>query len=217
MDKKIIIFDLDGTLLNTLDDLTDSLNHMLLQYNYPQKSIEQVRNYVGNGVYKLIERAIPDGKSNKNFDECVETFKQHYKENMYNKTSLYNGIEQMLKELKDRGFITAVASNKFDLAVKELCKKYFKGLIDYASGENEKIGIHKKPSPEIVLNILKEYKLPPQEAIYIGDSEVDIQTAINCNIDCISVSWGFKTKEFLIQNKAKNIIDKPEEIFNYIK
>lgn len=216
MNKKIIIFDLDGTLLNTLEDLTDSLNYMLSQFNYPLKKIDQVRDYVGNGVYKLIERAIPDGKLNKNFDKCVETFKQNYKENMYNKTSPYNGIEQMLKELKQKGFIIAVASNKFDLAVKELCKKYFGGLIDCAIGENEKIGIHKKPSPDIILNILKQYNLSPQEAIYIGDSEVDIQSAKNCNINCISVCWGFKTKEFLIKNNAENIIEKPEEIFKFL-
>lgn len=217
MNKKIIIFDLDGTLLNTLEDLTDSLNYMLSQFNYPHKNIEQVQNYVGNGVYKLIERAIPDGKLNDNFDKCVEAFKQHYKENMHNKTSLYNGIEQMLQKLKHRGFIVAVASNKFDSAVKELCLKYFNGLIDCANGENEKLGIKKKPSADIVMNILKQYNLSAQEAIYAGDSEVDIQTAANCNIDCISVSWGFKTKEYLLQNGAENIIDKPEEIFNYIK
>lgn len=216
MNKKIIIFDLDGTLLNTLEDLTDSVNYMLSQFDYPSKNIEQIKNYVGNGVYKLIERAVPEGKLNKNFDKCVEIFKNHYKENMYNKTSLYQGIEQMLKKLKQKGFIIAVASNKFDLAVKELCNKYFSNLIDCAFGENEKAGIKKKPSPDIVLNILTKYNLLPEQALYVGDSEVDIQTAKNSGIECISVCWGFKTKEFLNQNEATNIIDTPEEIFNFI-
>lgn len=216
MDKKIIIFDLDGTLLNTLEDLTDSVNYMLSEFNYPQKTAEQVKNYVGNGVYKLIERTIPDGINNQNFNKCVEIFKQNYEENMYNKTALYSGIAPMLKELKNRNFIIAVASNKFDLAVKELCEKYFGNLIDCAFGENEKAGINKKPAPDIVFKILENYNLTPQQAIYIGDSEVDIQTAKNSNIDCISVSWGFKTKDFLNQNGAKNIIDTPDEIFKYI-
>jgi phosphoglycolate phosphatase len=216
MNKKIIIFDLDGTLLNTLEDLTDSVNYMLSQFDYPSKNIEQIKNYVGNGVYKLIERAVPEGKLNKNFDKCVEIFKNRYKENMYNKTSLYQGIEQMLKKLKQKGFIIAVASNKFDLAVKELCNKYFSNLIDCAFGENEKAGIKKKPSPDIVLNILTKYNLLPEQALYVGDSEVDIQTAKNSGIECISVCWGFKTKEFLNQNEATNIIDTPEEIFNFI-
>lgn len=216
MNKKIIIFDLDGTLLNTLEDLTDSVNYMLSQFDYPSKNIEQIKNYVGNGVYKLIERAVPEGKLNKNFDKCVEIFKNRYKENMYNKTSLYQGIEQMLKKLKQKGFIIAVASNKFDLAVKELCNKYFSDLIDCAFGENEKAGIKKKPSPDIVLNILTKYNLLPEQALYVGDSEVDIQTAKNSGVECISVCWGFKTKEFLNQNEATNIIDTPEEIFNFI-
>lgn len=216
MNKKIIIFDMDGTLLNTLEDLTDSTNFMLSQFNYPIKNIEQIKNFVGNGVYKLIERAIPQGKQNNNFDKCVEIFKQHYKNNMYNKTTLYNGIENMLKKLKQDNFIIAVASNKFDLAVKDLCKKYFTNLIDCAYGENEKQGINKKPSPDIVFKILEQYNLTPQKAIYVGDSEVDIQTAKNCGIDCISVSWGFKTKEFLTKNGAKNIIDTPDEIFKFI-
>ena len=135
---------------------------------------------------------------------------------MYNKTSLYPGINEMLKKLKNKGFITAVASNKFDLAVKDLCEKYFEDLIDCAYGENEKQGIKKKPSADIVLKILKQYNLTSQEAIYIGDSEVDIQTAQNCNIDCICVSWGFTTGQFLTENGAKNIIDSPDEIFKFI-
>ena len=216
MNKKIIIFDLDGTLLNTLEDLTCSINFMLSKFGYSQKNNEEIKNYVGNGVYKLIERAIPDGISNPNFDDCVKIFKNHYKNNMYNKTSAYAGIEAMLEKIKNKNILTAVASNKFDLAVKELCEKYFGNLIDYAIGENEKYGINKKPAPDMILKILDKYGINSANALYVGDSEVDIQTAKNCKIKCISVTWGFKTREFLTENGGENIIDNPDEILKYI-
>ena len=216
MNKKIIIFDLDGTLLNTLEDLTCSINFMLSKFGYSQKNKEEIKNYVGNGVYKLIERAIPDGISNPNFDDCVKIFKNHYKNNMYNKTSAYAGIEAMLEKIKNKNILTAVASNKFDLAVKELCEKYFGNLIDYAIGENEKYGINKKPAPDMILKILDKYGINSANALYVGDSEVDIQTAKNCKIKCISVTWGFKTREFLTENGGENIIDNPDEILKYI-
>ena len=121
--KKIVIFDLDGTLLNTLDDLSDSANYALSKFGYPTRTIEEVRQFVGNGVAKLIERAIPDGKNNSNFEKCLSIFKENYAQNMYNKTAPYNGIIEMLSNLKSKGIKIAVVSNKFDLAVKELCKK----------------------------------------------------------------------------------------------
>lgn len=216
MNKKAVIFDLDGTLLNTLEDLTDSTNFALSKFNFPQKTIDQVRRYVGNGVQRLIERAIPGGSSNPNFEKCLNLFKEHYKENMFNKTAPYDGIIPMLKKLKSHKIRTAVVSNKFDDAVKGLCKKYFDGLIDFCAGENELQGIRKKPAPDTVLKVLKEFGIKSDDAIYIGDSEVDIQTAKNANIECISVLWGFKNKEFLINSGAQIIISKPDEIFKYL-
>ncbi|MBP3821485.1 HAD-IA family hydrolase [bacterium] len=213
MDKKVIIFDLDGTLLNTLEDLTDSTNFALKSFNFPEKNINQIRSYVGNGVSKLIERAIPNGLSNPDFEECLSLFKKHYAENMYNKTKPYNGIIKLLKDLKIKGYKTAVISNKFDSAVKKLCEKYFKNLIDLAVGENETEGLKKKPSPDMVVKVIEIFNLP---ALFVGDSEVDIQTAINAKIPCISVSWGFKDNEFLFSNGAKVIIDNPDEIFKYL-
>lgn len=217
MDIKVIIFDLDGTLLNTLDDLADSTNFALSEFNYPTRSKEEIRTFVGNGVAKLIERAIPDGKNNSNFDKCLEIFKQHYSINKYNKTAPYNNIINLLIELKEKNYKIAVVSNKFDLAVKDLCQKYFPNLIDVAIGENEAAGINKKPSSDTVNLVLQQLNLNSNQAIYVGDSDVDILTAQNSNMPCISVTWGFRDKEFLIKNNAQIIINTPKEIIDYLK
>lgn len=213
---KLLIFDLDGTLLNTLEDLTDSTNYALKEFNFPARTIEEVRNFVGNGVAKLIERAIPNGRENANFEKCLEVFKQNYAENMNNKTAPYAGIINLLQTLKSKNYKIAVVSNKFDLAVKGLCARYFADLVDIAIGENEKAGIKKKPAPDTVNQVLKEFNISNTEAIYIGDSEVDIMTAKNSKMDCISVTWGFKDREFLIENNAKIIVDSPDEIINIL-
>lgn len=214
--KKIVIFDLDGTLLNTLDDLADSTNYALAKFGYPTRTIEEVRQFVGNGVAKLIERAIPDGKKNPNFEKCLAIFKENYAQNMYNKTAPYVGILEMLSNLKSKGLKIAVVSNKFDLAVKELCKKYFDGYIDFAAGENEAQGIKKKPAPDTVFTVLKEFELNPEDAVYIGDSDVDIMTAKNSQMPCISVTWGFRDEDFLLKNGATILINTPSEIYSHI-
>lgn len=214
--KKIVIFDLDGTLLNTLDDLADSTNYALSKFGYPTRTIEEVRQFVGNGVAKLIERAIPDGKNNSNFEKCLSIFKENYAQNMYNKTAPYNGIIEMLSNLKSKGIKIAVVSNKFDLAVKELCKKYFEGFIDFAAGENEAQGIKKKPAPDTVISVLTEFNFSPEDAIYVGDSDVDIMTAKNSHMPCISVTWGFRDEKFLLENGATILINAPSEIYNHL-
>lgn len=214
--KKIIIFDLDGTLLNTLEDLADSTNYALKQFKYETRTVNEIRDFVGNGVAKLIERAIPKGRENPNYKECLRIFKDHYAKNMFNKTQPYPNIINTLKKIKSEGTKIAVVSNKFDLAVKELCDKYFPDLIDISTGENEKAGIRKKPAPDAIFKILKQFDIKKEDAIYIGDSEVDIQTAQNASLPCISVAWGFKTKKFLHKNKAEIIIDKPQEIMKYL-
>lgn len=217
MKKKIVIFDLDGTLINTLEDLKNSTNYALSCLNYPTKTIDEICQFVGNGVAKLIERAIPDGKDNPDFQQCLETFKNHYSKNMYNKTAPYDKIPQMLKTLKQKGYITAVVSNKFDMAVKELCSKYFPDLIDFAAGENEACGIRKKPAPDTVLKVLEKFNLTNNEAVYVGDSDVDIMTAKNSRMPCISVTWGFRNREFLIKHDAEIIIDSPDEIIDILE
>lgn len=217
MNTKVIIFDLDGTLLNTLDDLADSTNFALSKLNYPTRTIEEIKSFVGNGVAKLIERAIPDGKTNKDYEKCLTIFKEHYSINKYNKTAPYKNIINLLIKLKEKNYKIAVVSNKFDLAVKELCKKYFPNLIDIAIGENEANGIKKKPSPDTVNIALQQLGLTSTQAIYVGDSDVDILTARNSNMPCISVSWGFRDRKFLLENNAQIIINEPKEIIDYLK
>lgn len=214
--KKAVIFDLDGTLLNTLDDLADSTNYALSRFGYPTRTIDEVRQFVGNGVAKLIERAIPEGKNNPNFEKCLAIFKENYAQNMYNKTAPYNGIIEMLSNLKSKGIKIAVVSNKFDLAVKELCKKYFEGFIDFAAGENEAQGIRKKPAPDTVISVLNEFNFAPEDAVYVGDSDVDIMTAKNSKMPCISVTWGFRDEKFLLENGATILINAPSEIYNHL-
>jgi phosphoglycolate phosphatase len=214
--KKAVIFDLDGTLLNTLDDLADSTNYALSKFGYPTRTIEEVRQFVGNGVAKLIERAIPEGKNNPNFEKCLSIFKENYAQNMYNKTAPYNGIIEMLSNLKSKGIKIAVVSNKFDLAVKELCKKYFEGFIDFAAGENEAQGIKKKPAPDTVISVLNEFNFASEDAVYVGDSDVDIMTAKNSKMPCISVTWGFRDEKFLLENGATILINAPSEIYNHL-
>lgn len=214
--KKTVIFDLDGTLLNTLDDLADSTNYALSRFGYPTRTIEEVRQFVGNGVAKLIERAIPEGKNNPNFEKCLAIFKENYAQNMYNKTAPYNGIIEMLSNLKSKGIKIAVVSNKFDLAVKELCKKYFEGFIDFAAGENEAQGIKKKPAPDTVISVLNKFNFAPEDAVYVGDSDVDIMTAKNSKMPCISVTWGFRDEKFLLENGATILINAPSEIYNHL-
>lgn len=209
-----IIFDLDGTLLNSLEDLRVSVNYALFGFKYPKQTLDMVRRNVGNGIEKLMERSLPDGKDNVNYEVCLEIFKEHYKTHMSVNTKPYPHIIETLAALKSRGYKLAVVSNKFDAAVKPLCQKYFKSLIDVAIGQSK--DTKKKPAPDTVYMALDELESSAETSIYVGDSEVDIQTAKNSGMDCISVSWGFKTKEFLEQNGASVIIDTPLEIFNYI-
>lgn len=206
---KAVIFDLDGTLLNTLEDLWISTNFALSRFGYPKRTFEEVRMFVGNGVRKLIERAVPENCEN--IEECLAVFKKHYAENMYNHTVPYNSIEKILKELHEQGVKTAVVSNKFDLAVKELCKKYFGNLIDIAIGQFD--DVPPKPAPNGVLKALKE--LGEETALYIGDSEVDVQTAKNSALPCIGVTWGFRDRKNL--KGADFIIDEPCDIIKICK
>ena len=214
---KLVIFDLDGTLLNTLEDLADSTNYALKTLGFPPRTIDEVRNFVGNGVAKLIERAIPNGRENEKFEECLEIFKKNYAQNMNNKTMPYDGIINLLKNLKSKNYKIAVVSNKFDAAVKGLCKRYFPNLIDIAIGENEKLGIKKKPAPDTVNQVLKEFNINTDGAVYVGDSEVDIQTAENANMKCISVVWGFKDRDFLSKHNARIIVNSPDEILTILE
>ena len=212
-----IIFDLDGTLLDTLEDLTDSVNFALNKYSYPQKSIDSVKRAVGSGVRILFQRVLPNGESSEHFEDVISAFKEHYKSNMFNKTHPYDGILEMLRELKLKGIQTAVVSNKFDTAVKDLCKKYFGDLIHVAIGENEAEGVRKKPAPDSVFKAIEQMRVRIEHVIYAGDSETDVQTARNAEIDCIGCAWGFRDKSVLQDEGARYIIELPEQIFDIIK
>ncbi len=209
-----IIFDLDGTLLNTLEGLKNSTNFALKKFNSPEITLEQTRSFVGNGVRKLIERAIPNGEQNPDFEKCLNTFKEHYSKTMYQKTVAYDGIEDMLTELKKRGVKTGVVSNKFDTAVKELCKNYFDGLIIVAIGESP--NVRKKPAPDSVLKAMKILGAKPENTLYVGDSDVDIQTAKNSNLKSVGVTWGFRDRELLEKEGADFIINTPCELLELI-
>ena len=215
MEKDTIIFDLDGTLLNTLEDLYISFNYAIESFGYPKRTINEIKSFVGNGIKKAIERALPKAIQEDELNKIIGVFKTYYTNNMYVKTKAYDGILPLLEELKDKGFQLAVVSNKYDSAVKNLCKEYFDGYIDIAIGEGN--GIEKKPDPKGVLKSIKELNSTKEKSIYIGDSEVDIQTAQNAGIPCISVLWGFKDKEFLTNNGAKIFAEKPKDIIEIIE
>ena len=210
---EVIIFDLDGTLLDTLADLHASVNYALEKFSFPKRSQEEVRSFVGNGIAMLVKRAI--GKPTPLFEEVLQAFKTHYATHCADKTQPYQGILPLLEKLKGQGVKTAVVSNKADFAVKKLAQEYFGGLLLEAVGEDEENGIRKKPAPDSLLSVMQKLGADQEKTVYVGDSEVDIQTAQNAGVDCISVAWGFKDKDFLIKNGAGILIDTPDEILKY--
>ena len=211
--KNAAVFDMDGTILNTLDDLMDSTNFALKNNGLKERSLEEIRFFVGNGIQKLIERAVPQGTSKEVFEKVFADFKSHYKIHCADKTSYYDGIPSVIQTLRKMGVKTAVVSNKADFAVQELVEVYFKGLFDVALGE--KTGVSKKPSPDMVNAALSVLGVKKESAFYIGDSDVDFETAKNSSLDFIGVSWGFRGRKFLENLGAKNIIDSPEELLNF--
>lgn len=211
---KLIAFDLDGTILNTLGDLHASINHVLESYNFPERTIDEVRCFVGNGVLKLVERAVPSGTSRDIILEIFNKFKEYYLAHLTVKSVPYDGVIDLIKELRKRGYKIAVVSNKIHPAVVALCDEYFEGLIDFSLGEDPIRP--KKPHPEMLNYAMESLGVTSDETLYVGDSEVDIETAINSNVDYISVDWGFKTKEFLIEHGSKNIVSTMEELLNKI-
>ena len=214
MKKNTIIFDLDGTLLNTLEDLADSVNHVMALHSFPLHSTDQVRQMVGNGIAVLIERAIPAGRSNPLFDTCLAEFQDYYRAHMQDKTAPFAGIRKLLSALREQGYRLAVVSNKFDAAVKALCRDYFGDLIPVAIGETATVA--KKPAPDTVLEAMRQLNVSPEDCIYVGDSDVDIETAKNSGIPCISVTWGFRAEAFLWAHGAACIVDEPGQILTYV-
>lgn len=213
--QRTVIFDLDGTILDTLDDLTDAVNFALSSFGLPARRKEEICSFVGNGIRKLIERAI-GAPEHKDEQEIFETFRSHYAQHCAVKTKPYEGIEDVLKTLKKRGVKTAVLSNKSDAEVKKLIKDYFPNLFDVVEGENESAGFPRKPNPKGLLEVMRRLNASAEDTIYVGDSNVDIQTAKNAGVRCISVTWGFKEKAFLLSSGAKEMVDTPEDILNLV-
>lgn len=212
-----VIFDLDGTLLDTLDDLTDSLNAVLRQYQYSEYSRDEVKGFVGNGIRKLIERAIPNGCSNPKYEAVHQTFLQYYGEHCMDKTAPYPGVISLLEALKKEQYGLAIVSNKADFAVKKLNHLYFGERIRTAIGAKD--GIRKKPAPDMVFQALKELGMEADRVVYVGDSDVDIETAKNAGMDAIAVVWGFRSKEFLLVHGAqeRNLAESAEELKDMIE
>ena len=211
------IFDLDGTLLNTINDLAASCNYALRSCGMPERTVDEVRRFVGNGVRLLMVRAIPGGDSNPRFDEAYAIFRQHYLHHSLDTTKPYDGIEELIAELNAAGKHVAVVSNKFYAATQALVRHFFGDTIKVAIGERE--NIRKKPAPDTVLEALRQLDMPAEAAVYIGDSDVDIDTARvdidtarNCGMPCISVLWGFRDRQFLIDHGATTLVSEPREI-----
>ena len=206
------IFDLDGTLLDTLEDLAAAVNYALRQHGMPEHSVDAVRCFVGNGVRLLMERATPDGAANPNFEKVFETFRQYYMAHSLDTTKPYEDIPQVLASLRARGCRVAVVSNKMMAATQELCRYFFSDTVEVAIGEDEASGIRKKPAPDTVEVALQSLGVGKEGAVYVGDSDVDIMTARHAGLPCISVLWGFRDKTFLQEHGATTFITRPGEL-----
>ena len=205
MKYELVIFDLDGTILDTLEDLRDSMNHALVKYGYPIRSIDEIRSFVGDGLLMLTRRAIAPETDEKMIQTVLAEQKAYYKEHCADKTKPYEGIMELLDELKKAGCKLAVVSNKADYAVQILCEQYFPGIFHMTVGEKE--NVRKKPAPDSVNAVLQELKVDRTNAVYVGDSEVDIETAKNADLDAVLVTWGFRDAKFLRERGAKTLVD----------
>ena len=211
---KAVIFDLDGTLLDTLGDLHAAVNHALRAFSFPERSIDEVRRFIGNGVVKLMQRSTPENTDEKTDKECLDVFREYYLIHMRDMTAPYEGVVELIEKLREKGIKTAVVSNKLHQAVYELCQDYFPGLIDEAIGVS--VESERKPSPVNVYKAMEKLGVSADECIYIGDSEVDVQTSHNAGVKCVGVTWGFRDREELVEAGAEMIADNCNEIFHII-
>lgn len=206
------IFDLDGTLLDSLEDLHLSTNVALAEHGLPARSLEEVRRFVGNGIRKLVERAVPAGTGAAEQEAVYEDFCAHYAAHCEDHTGPYPGILELLARLRAAGVRLAVVSNKGDFAVQELVARQFPGAFDAILGENEAAGIRKKPAPDMVEAALARMGADRDGMVYIGDSEVDVQTAASVGCPCISCTWGFRSVDDLLAAGATTFVNTPAEL-----
>ncbi len=209
-----VIFDLDGTLLDTLEDLAGSCNEALVRCGFPPRTIDEVRQFVGNGLGVLMEKAVPGGRQNPRYEEALQEMRGCYARNWHNKTKPYDGIPELMAALREQGIRAGIVSNKPDAQVKELAAMYFSGSIGCgaAVGEKEREGVRRKPYPDSVLAVMGILGADRQHTVYVGDSDVDIATARNAGIPCISVCWGFRSRSFLLEHGAQTIVRQPQDV-----
>ncbi len=215
MKVNAIVFDLDGTLIDTLEDLMDSVNFALEKYDFPKRNLDEIRSFVGNGVKRLVYLSVPEGTSEEISEDCLTVFKEHYKGNSRNKTAPYDGICDMLAKVKEKGYKTAVVTNKIQDAAIEIIRSFFGDKIDVIIGQID--GIAQKPEPDGVWLALEKLGEAKENAVYVGDSEVDCMTAHNAGIPCVGVTWGFRDRSVLEEHKAEFIIDEPDMLFGCIE
>lgn len=214
MKYSLAVFDMDGTILDTLDDLTNTLNLSLEEAGLPLRTKDEVRSFVGNGVGKLIERALPKDTPETEREKFFEVFARNYKLHCADLTRPYDGVPELIAELRARGVKTAVVSNKVDFAVRQLADDYFPGLFDIAVGERE--GVKRKPAPDSVLAVMDALGARREDTVYIGDSDVDVETAKNAGVDLIGVEWGFRPREVLLEHGAKVTVKSTDELLRLI-
>lgn len=213
----VVLFDLDGTLLDTLDDLATAVNVTLERHGFPQRTKAEVRDFIGNGIAKLMERAVgAENLHRVDMAQVVQDFRTYYFEHCEEMTAPYDGVMDVLSALRARGVRIGVVSNKADFAVQKLCRTYFGDLVEAAVGENEAEGRKKKPAPDTVWDAMRELGATASDVVYVGDSEVDILTAKNAGIDCVSVTWGMKDKEFLQENGATVLVESVENLLDVL-
>lgn len=209
-----VLFDLDGTLLDTLEDLRDAVNYVMRQYHFPEHSLEEIRKAVGNGIRKLIERCVPEGTPTDTLDAVFADFKVYYEANCKNKTKPYDGMKELIEKLKEDGYKLAVVSNKNHEAVQKIIPYYFGNLFDISVGAMDTMP--KKPAPDTTFYALEQVGVAKEKTIYIGDSQVDVETAKNAGLDGIFVTWGFRSREELAKAGAQNFADTTEQLYEII-
>lgn len=212
-----VIFDLDGTLLNTIDDLADAVNYVMREFSWQEYTVDEIRQKVGNGIRNLVKCSVPNGLDNPQFEEAFVIFREYYQEHCQLKTDAYPGIMELLEQLHVKGYKIAIVSNKAHPAVAELNEIYFKDYIDIALGENEDAGIKKKPAPDMINLALEKLGSKKSEAIYVGDSEVDKATADNSKMDCVLCQWGFRELSLLQSLSPTAIIKEPIELLDILE
>lgn len=205
-----VIFDLDGTLLDTLQDLTDSVNHALTSRGWPARRQDEIRSFVGNGVRRLVARSLPEGMENPDYEAVFALFHEHYAAHCRDTTCPYPHVLELLNGLRKAGLKLAIVSNKSDEEVKKLSEQWFGDLIPVAVGE--RAGIERKPAPDSLFQVLKELGVSLERAVYVGDSEVDVQTAHNAAMACVAVTWGFRSRTELLAAGAELIVDDTQEL-----